>query len=100
MGKGTSRLIVVGVIAVLGGAGCPSQRVQNGHLTSLAQFGNSVSIAGQTAAVGAFQENGTFNQQGAVYVYLQSGDVWNLQARIVAPFPACDASYRQRLEFA
>ena len=42
MGKGTSRLIVVGVIAVLGGAGCPSQRVQNGHLTSLAQFGNSV----------------------------------------------------------
>ena len=84
MRDGRKGLAVAAVIAALGTAGCPAQRLQNGRLTDFARFGRSVSIAGQTAAVGAYQEEGAANEQGAVYVYTRSGDVWNLQARLVA----------------
>jgi hypothetical protein len=76
--------LVAAMIAAVAAAGCPSQRLQNGHLTSFARFGRSISIAGQTAAVGAYQEDGTVTQQGAAYVYVQTGNVWSLQARLVA----------------
>ncbi|HYU36170.1 MAG TPA: FG-GAP repeat protein [Thermoanaerobaculia bacterium] len=49
-------------------------------------FGASVAISGQTALVGARDEN---EAQGAAYVFIRSGSGWYQQARLAAP----DGSY-------
>lgn len=54
------------------------------------QFGNKISIDGNTLAVGvsshSYDENGANYQDGAgaVFVYIRSGNVWSLQQKIVA----------------
>jgi len=93
MRAGKNVLAVAAGIAALGAAACPSQRLQNGHLSSFARFGRSISISGQTAAVGAYQEDDAASEQGAVYVYIQTGDVWNLQARLVVSGGASDDQF-------
>ena len=44
-------------------------------------FGSSVSVSGDTAAVGAWGRNGN---QGAVYIFVRSGTAWSLQQELTA----------------
>jgi FG-GAP repeat len=83
-GSGGAALVALGIAWVLGGC----VRLQKGHMSSSARFGRSVAMLSETAAVGAFEENGTVNEQGAVYVYDLLTGIESLQARIVAPDPA------------
>jgi hypothetical protein len=87
-------LAVAVVVAALGTGGCPSQRLQEGQLSSSARFGRSVSISGRTAAVGAYND---LLGAGAAYVYALSGDVWNLQARLVPNNPATGDQFGDRV---
>jgi len=47
-------------------------------------FGYSVSIDGDTVAVGAYQEDSTGSNAGAVYVFTRSGTTWTQQAKLAA----------------
>ena len=47
-------------------------------------FGNSVSISGETIAVGAFQNDTGGSNTGAAYIYTRSGSTWSEQ-QIVQP---------------
>jgi hypothetical protein len=44
-------------------------------------FGYSVALSGDTAVIGAYQNN---NDTGAVYVFTRSGTVWSLQEKLTA----------------
>jgi hypothetical protein len=44
-------------------------------------FGNSVSVSGDTAVVGAYGKN---SNKGAAYVFVRSGSIWNQQAKLTA----------------
>lgn len=49
------------------------------------EFGWSVAISGDTAIVGAFQNDvGANGNQGSAYVYVRSGGVWILQQQLTA----------------
>jgi len=48
-------------------------------------FGQTVSVSGDTAVVGAhFHDNGKIDA-GAAYVFVRSGELWGQQAKITAP---------------
>ena len=48
-------------------------------------FGSSVAISGDTAVVGALQDDvGTNSNQGSAYVFTRSGSVWTEQAQLAA----------------
>jgi hypothetical protein len=49
-------------------------------------FGNSVSISadGNTVLIGAYQEDTSFSNQGAAYVFTRSGSTWTLQQKFFA----------------
>jgi hypothetical protein len=51
------------------------------------QFGVSLTIEGDTLAVGAIGTGQVFNSEGAVYVYGRSGGVWTQQARLISNEP-------------
>lgn len=52
-------------------------------------FGNSVSISGDSAMVGAvFDDNAGGMDAGSAYVYLRSGGTWTEQQKLVASDPA------------
>ena len=44
-------------------------------------FGNSVSVSGDTAVIGAYRKNGS---QGAAYVFVRSNGVWSQQQELTA----------------
>jgi hypothetical protein len=49
------------------------------------QFGVSVSISGETLAVGVpYDDNGASTEQGSVRVFTRSGNLWSLQAALAA----------------
>ena len=48
------------------------------------QFGNSVSISGDYAIVGAYQEDEGGSNAGAAYIFKRSGITWSQQAKILA----------------
>lgn len=52
------------------------------------QFGQSVALSGETALIGAFQDDHTLPQVasngGSAYVFLRSGTTWSQQAKLVA----------------
>ncbi|MDC3961738.1 hypothetical protein KEG38_48415 [Polyangium jinanense] len=47
-------------------------------------FGVSVALAGDTALVGAVWDDDKGTDSGSVYVFVQSGGVWNQQAKLLA----------------
>ncbi len=47
-------------------------------------FGKSVSVSGDTVAVGASTQTGTVSQSGAVYAFVRIGTVWSEQAYLKA----------------
>ena len=56
--------------------------------TADAKFGTSVSIEGNTAVVGAPDEDGAQDGMGAAYVFTRRGAVWTEEAMLVASDPA------------
>jgi hypothetical protein len=44
-------------------------------------FGQSVSVSGDTAVIGAYRQN---SAQGAAYVFVRSGGTWSLQQKLTA----------------
>ncbi len=64
---------------------CPEQQ----KLTALDAavgdlFGYSVSVSGDTAAVGSVFDDGAGTDSGSAYVYLRSGGVWTQQQKLTA----------------
>ena len=54
-------------------------------------FGDSVAISGETIVVSARDYDGEAGAgQGAAYVFVRSGAVWNQQQKLIAPDPAPD----------
>jgi hypothetical protein len=49
-----------------------------------AQFGNSVSLSGDTALVGAMRGNNNGNVSGSAYVFTRTGTTWTQQAKLFA----------------
>jgi len=54
------------------------------------QFGNSVSLGGNTAVIGAADRNA---YQGAAYVFVQSGGVWTQQQELMASDGAANDAF-------
>jgi len=54
------------------------------------EFGDAVSLAGDTAVVAASRRDVMFPNDGAVYVFQRTGTTWALQATLVASDPAAD----------
>ena len=48
------------------------------------EFGCSVAISGDTAVVGAYQDDDKGSSSGSAYVYTRSGTVWTQQAKLTA----------------
>lgn len=55
-------------------------------------FGNSVSVSGNIAVVGAYQDDGVGANSGAAYVFLRIGSIWSQQARVI-PSNAAKGDY-------
>ncbi|MBI4703474.1 MAG: FG-GAP repeat protein [Deltaproteobacteria bacterium] len=53
-------------------------------------FGYSVSLSGDTALVGAHQEDDNGNDSGSAYVFVRSGASWTEQAKLLASDGAAD----------
>ena len=54
-------------------------------------FGCSVAVSGDTAVVGAWQDNvGSTSFQGSAYIFVRSGTVWSQQAKLTAADGAAD----------
>jgi hypothetical protein len=73
-------LIVVALMPMLAAWSQQQELVATGDNT-LSNFGNSVSLSGDTALVGALREA---DYGGAAYVFVRTGTVWALQQRLVA----------------
>jgi hypothetical protein len=48
------------------------------------EFGVSVALSGDTALVGAYYDDVTYNNQGSAYVFMRSGTTWTQQAHLTA----------------
>ncbi len=60
------------------------QRIQPADRTSKILFGSSVSLAGDTALIGASFDNTTFVNAGSAYVYRRSGTTWSFEQKLTA----------------
>jgi hypothetical protein len=68
--------------------------VVSGTVTAFDQFGQSVSIDGDTMVVGAHNENNTGGSgAGAAYVFTRSGTTWSQQAKLVASDAAANDEF-------
>jgi len=47
-------------------------------------FGTSVAVSGDTAVIGAYQDDDGGSSSGSAYVYVRSGGVWTQQAKLTA----------------
>jgi len=56
-------------------------------------FGVSINIEGDYAIIGAPNDDGTYTDQGAAYIYLRNGTTWNQQQKLTAPDPQLNANY-------
>ena len=52
--------------------------------TSDDQFGTSVAISGDTAVIGAVNDNDRGDHSGSAYVFVRSGAAWSQQAKLLA----------------
>ena len=54
------------------------------------RFGFNLSVSGDTAVVGAYQDDDLGSKSGSAYVYVRSGEVWTEQAKLTASDGAAD----------
>ena len=60
---------------------------------TLDEFGNAVSISGDTVAIGAYLDDGSLENSGAVYLFDRNGTSWNLMQKLTAPSEVLDGWY-------
>ncbi|MCI0710659.1 MAG: FG-GAP repeat protein [Chloroflexi bacterium] len=58
-------------------------------------FGRSVALDGDTALVGAFQDDDNGADSGSAYVFVRSGTTWSQQAKLIAS----DGAFEDRLGY-
>jgi len=75
------------VYARSGGVWSLQQKLTASDGAALDYFGSSVSIDGDSIAVGAFLANLTNADAGAAYVFTRSGTTWTEQQKLVSPDP-------------
>ncbi|MBL8181278.1 MAG: VCBS repeat-containing protein [Blastocatellia bacterium] len=86
------QLFTVNQLAGTGGVVVPAKVSSADSLVS-DFFGNSVSISGNTAIVGAQgHQIGSNGDQGAAYIFVNNGSVWQLQQKLVMPVSDAQAS--------
>lgn len=56
-------------------------------------FGSSVAISGNTIVVGATEQDIAFSNQGAVHVFVYSGNAWVHQSQLTAPDAAASDNF-------
>jgi hypothetical protein len=67
-----------------GGVWTQEAKLVASDATTLASFGGSVALSGNTAIVGAYGWGGAGIYTGAVYVFVRNGSVWTQQAEMHA----------------
>ncbi|MHC4177842.1 MAG: FG-GAP repeat protein [Planctomycetota bacterium] len=65
---------------------------------SRGSFGSAVALDGDTALVGAPTKDLFFNNAGAAYVFVRSGESWVQQARLLADDPASGARFGEDVD--
>jgi hypothetical protein len=85
--NGGSRTGAAYVFVRTDSAWSPQARLLAESPSSFARYGESVSISGDTMAVGASADDGAASNAGAVYIYTRSGETWAQEARIFAADP-------------
>lgn len=73
------------VFVTSGGSWSLQAKLAASDAAAMASFGQAVSIAGDTAVVGAPYATTAGTAAGAVYVFTRSGSVWTQQAKLSAP---------------
>ncbi len=56
-------------------------------------FGNAVSLDGDTAVVGAYGDDTTVSNAGSAYVYTRSGATWSQQTKLASPSAAANDNF-------
>jgi FG-GAP repeat protein len=68
-----------------GGVWSQQQKIEASDAASIDQFGSSVAVSGETAVVGAPNDDGVAGlDQGSAYVFVRSGGVWSQQQKLEA----------------
>ena len=57
------------------------------------EYGYAVSVSGDTAIIGAYQDNDVGDDSGSAYVYVRSGSTWTQQAKLTASDGADDDEF-------
>ena len=73
------------VFARTAGVWAQQQRLVAGDATADDQFGNVVSVSGNTAVVGSVFGNALGNNSGAGYAFVRSGTTWSQQQKLNSP---------------
>ena len=61
-------------------------------------FGRSVAVSGDTIAVGAeHDDHGDLANAGSVYIFVRTGRIWTLEAKLTAPDPRTEAHFGHSL---
>jgi hypothetical protein len=68
-------------------------KLHAGDGASADQFGASLSLQGDTLAVGAPKDDGSSTDEGSAYVFVRSGSIWTQQAKLVASDPAANDGF-------
>lgn len=74
------------------------QQAINGATGTYANFGGSVSISGNTVAIGADDAEVGGVDQGKVYIYTRSGTVWSLQQTIQSSDIQANDNFGQQVQ--
>ncbi len=59
-------------------------QVEAGDAATRDEFGCSVSVSGDTAVIGAWQDDDGGSDSGSAYVFVRAGDTWTEQAKLTA----------------
>jgi hypothetical protein len=57
------------------------------------KFGGSVDLEGDTAVIGAYEDDHAGTNEGSAYVFVRSGTVWSLEQKLVASDPLSDDNF-------
>jgi len=72
-----------------GGTWTPKQRIEPTDYEAWAEFGNSVSISGDYALIGAHMDDngGSTGNEGSAYIFKKSGETWTQLKKLIATAP-------------
>ena len=98
--RGGGAMLLSGLAYVFeeqGGSWVEQGTLDASNAQTYASFGEALALEGDLAIVGAPRENGTREDQGAVYAFRHQAGTWVEVQRIVSLSPTEDAKFGQRL---